>query len=332
MTTAVTGAAGYLGTQMLLSLRDRGQPALALNAGAASLPALDDMPVHDLAALDTDGLTALLRAREVREIVHFAGSGQVNGSLDDPLHEYEDTLQEVLLLARAATQAGVARFVLSSTASVYGVPDRMPIKEETPLRPISPYGAAMGMAERIVSDTAAAAGFTTATLRYFNVAGADPLGRAGETGKPRHLIKAAAQIAVGTRAEPLRIYGDDYETPDGTPIRDYLHVSDMADAHMAALDYLRRGGPSAVLNCGYGEGVSVREVVSAVERVTGRPLPTVIAPRRPGDPPQLIADDAKIRTLLGWAPRFDDIDLIVRSAIEWEDTQKSVPAEGETAA
>ena len=326
MTTAVTGAAGYLGTQMMLCLTDAGRDPLGVDAEGALPPALSGARYAVLPSDEAGPLEAAFRDHGVEEVVHFAGSGDVDLSVRDPLTEYQDTLVRTLTVARAALSAGVRRFVFSSTASVYGVPDLIPIKEGTALRPISPFGAAMGMAERIVLDACTAAGVKVATLRYFNVAGADPALRAGEQGRPRHLIRAAAQIAVGSREEPLRIYGDDYETPDGTAIRDFLHVADMADAHRCALDYLAGGAPSIVLNCGYGTGASVAEVVGAFGRVTGKPLPTVPAPRREGDPPQLIADDAKIRTVLGWTPRFDDLDLIVRSAVAWEAQAGAVPA------
>ena len=318
MTTAVTGAAGYLGTQMMLCLTDAGGDPLGIDAEGGLPLALSDARFAALPSDDAGPLTAAFRDHGVDEVVHFAGSGDVDFSVRDPLTEYQDTLVRTLTVTRAALSAGVRRFVFSSTASVYGVPDLIPIKEGTELRPINPFGAAMGMAERIVRDACKASGIALATLRYFNVAGADTRLRAGETGRPRHLIRAAAQIAVGARSEPLRIYGDDYETPDGTAIRDFLHVADMADAHRCALRYLRDGGGSVVLNCGYGEGASVAEVVSAFGRVTGTPLPTVPAPRRAGDPPQLIADDAKIRSVLGWTPRYDDLDTIVRSSVEWE--------------
>lgn len=318
MTTAVTGAAGYLGTQEMLCLTDAGADPLGVDADGALPDALSGARFATLPSDDAGPLTAAFRDHGVDEVVHFAGSGDIDFAVRDPLTEYQDTLVRTLTVTRAALAAGVRRFVFSSTASVYGVPELIPIKEGTELRPINPFGAAMGMAERVVLDACQAAGIKLATLRYFNVAGADPQLRAGETGRPRHLIRAAAQIAVGARGEPLRIYGDDYDTPDGTAIRDFLHVADMAEAHACALRYLEGGGSSVVLNCGYGEGASVAEVVGAFGRVTGRELPTVPAPRRAGDPPQLIADDAKIRSVLGWTPRFDDLDLIVRSSVDWE--------------
>lgn len=318
MTIAVTGAAGYLGTHMVLSLSDRGDDVVAFAAAPKPDTLPDRVPHYDVATDDVRLLTRLFKDQGVRSVVHFVSEGTVPASLIDPLREYENTLVATLTVLRAATEARIEHLVFSSTASIYGVPDRMPIREETPSNSISPFGAAMAMAERMVQDVCRPAAIATAILRYFNVAGADPGLRAGETGPPKHLIKAAAQIATGVRPAPLKIYGMDYDTPDGTCIRDYIHVTDMADAHAAALDHLAGGGDSMVLNCGYGEGVSVMEVVGAVERVTGAPLETILAPRRPGDPPLLIADTAAIRTTLGWTPRYDSIDQIVATAIAWE--------------
>ncbi|WOI52723.1 UDP-glucose 4-epimerase GalE [Parvularcula sp. LCG005] len=319
MTIAVTGAAGYLGTHMLLGLHDRGENVLAVAQTDDIIPYLrTKMPNIRLPREDADSLADQFRQHDVHHVIHFAGESTITDSLIDPLAAFDQILGSTLTVLKAAKAASVEHFVFSSTASVYGVPQRMPIQEEAPLSPISPFGAAMAMAERMVTDVCRPAAISTAVLRYFNVAGADPKGRAGEGGHPRHLIKAAAQIATGILDESLKIYGDDYETPDGTAIRDYLHVSDMADAHAAAMDYLIRGGRSVILNCGYGEGYSVREVIDAVEKVMGHEMPTTVAPRRAGDPPQLIADNAGIRTTLGWTPRYDDIDLIVRTAIDWE--------------
>ena len=319
MTIAVTSATGYLGTHMLLSLMDRGDDAVGFATDGELPAALEkSVPLEIIALDDKDGLAEAFARHKIRAVIHFAGDGTIPASLIDPQREYERTLTGTLTMLRAATQAKCEHVVFSSTASVYGVPDRMPIREETPLGPISPFGAAMAMAERIVSDVCRPACISTAILRYFNVAGADPKLRAGEPGRPRHLIKAAAQIATGILCEPLKIYGDDYDTPDGTCIRDYIHVMDMADAHAVALDHLQRGGDPVVLNCGYGEGVSVMEVIESVRRVTGDRLDTRIAPRRPGDPPLLIADTGAIRSVLDWSPRYNNIDLIIRTAIDWE--------------
>ncbi|MEM9232923.1 MAG: UDP-glucose 4-epimerase GalE, partial [Pseudomonadota bacterium] len=313
------GATGYIGTHMLLSLMDRGDDVVAF-ATNGELPAAlaAQVPLEIVAVNDADTLGARFTEHNVKGIIHFTGDGTVPSSLIHPLREYEQTLIATLTMLRAATQARCEHIVFSSTASVYGVPERMPIREETPLNSISPFGAAMAMAERLVTDICRPACISTAILRYFNAAGADPRLRAGETGHPKHLIKAAAQIATGILDEKLKIYGDDYDTPDGTAIRDYIHVSDMAEAHAVALDHLVRGGDPVILNCGYGEGVSVRDVIAAVQRVAGVELDTRVTSRRPGDPPILIADTAAIRSVLGWSPRYDDLEMIVRTAIDWE--------------
>ncbi len=325
MTIAVTGATGYLGAHMLLSLLDRGDNVVGFAQEGALPEALrGPVPLCIVPTSDDKILTRLFQEYGIKSVIHFTGYGTVPGSIIDPLREYRETLIQTLSTLRAATSAKVEQFVFSSTASVYGTPDRMPINEDAPLASISPYGASMAMAERIVSDVCRPACISTAILRYFNVAGADPKCRFGEPGHPRHLIKAAAQIATGILDEPLKIYGTDYDTPDGTAIRDYIHVSDMADAHAAALDYLARGGRSIILNCGYGEGVSVRDVIKALERITHREIPTRIAPRRAGDPPQLIADNAAIRTTLGWSPRYDDLDFILRTAMDWEEKSRDL--------
>lgn len=324
MVIAVTGASGYLGSHMLLDLLDRGDEVVAI-AIDGELPAAiaASTPLHRMVIGRPDTLAEVFKDHHVNAIIHFAGDGTVPTSLIDPLDEYNRSLGTTLTMLTAACEAGIERIVFSSTASVYGVPVRMPINEETPLDPISPYGAAMAMAERIVSDVCKPACISTAVLRYFNVAGADPAGRAGEGGQPRHLIKAAAQIATGVMDKPLKIYGEDYDTPDGTAIRDYIHVADMADAHAAAHDYLVRHGDSITVNVGYGQGASVREVITAVEHVTGTPMNTLSSARRQGDPPQLIADTAAMRTRLGWTPRYNDLETIVRTAIDWEAKTKA---------
>ncbi len=319
MVIAVTGATGYPGTHMLLCLAGAGEAFVAFDS--MRMLKRTQKENADVIVDRMDNGAALAEKfvdHKVKEVIHFAGGGFVPASIDDPLTYYRDNTLTAYTLMTACIRAGVERLVLSSTASVYGVPARMPINEATPLEPISPFGSSMAMAERIASDVAAAGNLEIAILRYFNLAGADPDCRAGERGRPRHLIKVVAQIVVGTRKEKLQIYGNDYETPDGTCIRDYVHVSDMADAHLEALKYLRDGGASVTLNVGYGYGASVREVISAAERVTGQKIETEDTLRRPGDPPLLIADNAEIRTVLDWAPRYDDLDFIVRSAIDWE--------------
>ncbi|GAB4521715.1 MAG: UDP-glucose 4-epimerase GalE [Amphiplicatus sp.] len=320
MSVLVTGGAGYIGAHMMLALRDAGEPAVALDdlsVGARWL-APQDAPLVVADVGDKTALTKAFAEHDVREVIHFAGSALVPESLERPLAYYRNNTAKTLALIEACVEARVDRFIFSSTAAVYGTPEKAPVAEMAAIRPISPYGASMAMSERILADAALAYGLSYVILRYFNVAGADPKGRAGEIGRPTHLLKVAAQIAVGARKEVLEIYGADYPTPDGTAIRDYVHVSDIADAHLSALSRVRAGAARLTLNVGYGRGYSVREMIEAVERVTGKPLPYETGPRRPGDPAQLIADTAAIRAALNWRPRYDDIDFIVRTAIDWE--------------
>ncbi len=320
MTVLVTGGAGYVGSHMLLALKDAGEPAVALDD--LSLGSRDLIPKEVPLIVGSVGDRALvaktLKEHGIADVIHFAGSTHVRESLERPLAYYRNNTANTIALLEASVAAGLKRFIFSSTAAVYGEPESSPVSEDAPPRPITPYGASMAMSERIVADAAAARGFAHMTLRYFNVAGADRELRTGETGKPTHLVKVAAQIAVGARREKLQIFGSDYPTPDGTAIRDYIHVTDVAEAHLSALQAMRRNGRSATLNVGYGRGYSVCEVVMSVERVTGARIPREFAPRRAGDPPQLIADCAEARKTLDWSPRFDDIDFIVRSAIDWE--------------
>lgn len=332
MSVLVTGGAGYIGAHMLLALEEAGETAIAiddLSHGARWLvPSSARLYTGDVG--DQALVGKILADHAIEDVIHFAGSTLVQESIDDPLRYYENNSAKTLALLRACVKGGVKRFIFSSTAAVYGRPNTSPVSESAPIYSITPYGAAMAMSERMLADIAAAHGIDYVTLRYFNVAGADPDLRAGQIGKPTHLVRVAAQIAVGARAEKLQIYGSDYPTPDGSAIRDYVHVSDLADAHLSALGRLRAGGGSITLNVGYGRGYSVLEVIDAFEAITGAPLPTEAAPRRPGDPPQLIADSAAIRAVLDWRPRFDEIDIIVRTAIEWEHKLNGALLEAQT--
>jgi UDP-glucose 4-epimerase len=320
MTILVTGAAGYVGAHMLIALAEAGEGAAAidnLSTGARALCADPEaLIVGDVG--DKQRMLEIIRSRKIDEVIHFAGSTLVPESLARPLDYYSNNTAKTIEFLLACVEGGVERFIFSSTAAVYGAPEHTPISELDAVQSISPYGASMAMSERVLEDAARAYGFSYATLRYFNVAGADPKGRAGQVGKPTHLIRIAAQIAAGARSGPLEIYGTDYPTPDGTAIRDYVHVSDLADSHLASLAHLRSGGRSKIFNVGYGRGYSVIEVIDAFERITGERLPIVAGPRRPGDPAQLIADTAAIRSELQWRPRYDDIDFIVETAIDWE--------------
>ena len=321
MSVLVTGAAGYIGSHMLLALLDAGEEAVALDnlsAGARWL-APKGAPFVEADIGDSAALARVFKEYDIKSVIHFAGSILVPESIRRPLEYYKNNTANTLSLIQSCVEAEITQFIFSSTASVYGLPERVPISETTAWAPITPYGASMAMSERILQDAAAVHDLSYVTLRYFNVAGADPKMRAGEIGKPTHLIKVAAQIAVGARKEKLQVFGDDYPTPDGAAIRDYVHVSDIAEAHLTALEHLRRGKVSMTLNCGYGRGYSVYEVIEAFERVTGASLDYEIASRRVGDPPQLIADNAAIRTEFDWRPRYDDIDFIVETAMAWEE-------------
>jgi UDP-glucose 4-epimerase len=319
-TVLVTGGAGYIGSHAVLALREAGLDCVVLDnlttGFREAVPAEVPLVVGDIA--DRDLVARTCRTHAVTAILHFAASVVVPESVADPLKYYANNVGGSIGLFAGAVAGGVRRLVFSSTAAVYGEPETVPVAETAPLLPVNPYGASKLMVERILADTAAAHGLDYLILRYFNVAGADPLGRAGQrTRGATHLIKVACEVAAGRRPM-LDIFGSDYPTADGTCIRDYIHVSDLADAHVLALRYLARGGTARVLNCGYGRGYSVREVADAVSRVIGRPLPTRLAGRRAGDPARIVAAADAIRTELGWTPRHADLDGIVHSAYRWE--------------
>lgn len=321
MSVLVTGGAGYIGSHMVLGLIDRGEDVVVLDDlstgfGWAVPPAARFVKgdVGD-AALVSD----VLGRHGIEAVVHFAGSIVVPDSLADPLGYYLNNTVKSRSLIEACVRAGVGRFIFSSTAAVYGIPAANPVFEEAPLDPISPYGSSKLMTEWMLRDCARAHGLAYVALRYFNVAGADPQGRTGQsTARATHLIKVASQVALGQR-KVLEIFGRDYDTPDGSCVRDYIHVSDLIAAHLDALAHLRGGGEGGVFNCGYGRGYSVLDVVGALERAVGRPLPVRDMPRRAGDPPMLVAGADRVRSLLGWQPRHDDLDFIVRTALAWED-------------
>lgn len=316
----VTGGAGYIGSHAVLALRDQGRSVVVLDnlstGHRIAVPA--GVPLIEGDVGDQGMLTDLFARYGVGTVMHFAGSIVVSESMEQPLAYYRNNTVNSLALIEACARAGIGQFIFSSSAAVYGMPDRQPIDEDAPTQPINPYGVSKLMTEWMLRD-AAAHGLRYVALRYFNVAGADPLGRSGQRSRvATHLIKIAAQTATGQRRE-LSIFGDDYDTPDGTCIRDYLHVSDLAEAHIAALAHLERGGNSQVLNCGYGRGHSVREVLAMVERVSGRPLSMRVGPRRAGDPPALVASATRIGQVLGWTPRHADLEGIVASALAWEE-------------
>lgn len=316
----VTGGAGYIGSHVLHALTDAGIPAVTiddLSAGRReAIPAAVPLVEGDIGSAEL--LDRVMRDHRVDAVMHFAGSIVVPELVVKPLDYYRNNTANSLTLLGACLRAGIDKVVFSSTAAVYGAPESVPIREDAPTVPINPYGASKLMTEQMLRDAGAAHGLRSVILRYFNVAGADPAGRTGQaTPVATHLIKVACQALLGRRP-PLAIFGTDYDTPDGTCIRDYIHVSDLADAHVLALLHLRRGGGSLLMNCGYGRGASVREVVRTLEEVSGEQVPATFADRRPGDPPQLVAGADRIREQLGWVPKHDRLDGIVRSALSWE--------------
>ena len=260
----------------------------------------------------------MIASHQVDAIIHFAGSVIVPESMRDPLGYYRNNTMTTRSLLSAAVRCGVRNFIFSSTAAVYGNPDRVPVPEDAPTRPLSPYGSSKLMTEIMLHDVAAAHDLNFVVLRYFNVAGADPQARIGlATAGATHLLKVAVEAATGQRAR-IEVFGTDYPTPDGSCIRDFIHVSDLAQAHRAALAYLRDGGPSVTLNCGYGRGYTVIETIEAVRRVSGRQFAVQYGQRRPGDIMTMIADTTRIRNTLDWTPQFDDLDTIAAHALAWE--------------
>jgi UDP-glucose 4-epimerase len=325
-TILVTGAAGFIGSHAILTLLEAGYTVIAidnLSTGRRwAVPPEITFIEGDVG--DAARMRNVFAKYPIDAVMHFAGSIEVGESVTHPLDYYRNNTGGSLTLIEAVVAAGIKRVVFSSTAAVYGEPESQPIFEEAPTRPINPYGWTKLMTEQMLRDTAAATGLSFAILRYFNVSGADPKGRAGESiQKPSHLIKRAVQVAVGVLPE-LGIFGEDYPTPDGTCVRDYIHVSDLVDAHLLALRHLEDGGENLTLNCGHGKGVSIREVVQAVERAIDGPLKVRSAPRRPGDPPALIAAADKIKAKLGWQPRYD-LDAMVVSALKWERQLAAAP-------
>ena len=322
MSVLVTGGAGYIGSHMVLALADAGEAVTVLdNLSTGVRSAVDARATFVEGDVgDSDLVSKTLRENDVSAVIHFAGSIVVPESVADPLKYYLNNTAKTRTLIEACVQEKVPHFVFSSTAAVYGTPEQVPVAEDAMLNPMSPYGRSKLMSEWMLQDVAAAHDLKYAVLRYFNVAGADPDGRSGQsTRDATHLIKVAVQTALGTR-DHMSIYGDDYATPDGTCIRDYIHVSDLIAAHVAALGHLRGGGASLTANCGYGHGASVREVIDAVERVSGTKVDARMAGRRAGDPDAIVADATRAREVLGWSPVHDDLDEIVRHALAWERT------------
>ena len=315
----LTGGAGYIGSHVLKLLGEKGFELLTyddLSTGHRWAILYGQLVEADL--LDEKKLEEVFEAFKPEAVIHFAAKVVVPESINDPLKYYLNNVQGSLNLLKLCVKFKIKGFIFSSSAAVYGIPEKLPVTEDSLLKPINPYGWSKLMVEQMLEDFSKAYGLRYVSLRYFNAAGADPKGRIGQVSKnPTHLITRALKAALG-QLPYLEIYGTNYPTPDGTCIRDFIHVEDLAVAHFLALKYLLEGGKSGVYNCGYGRGYSVREVIETVKKVTKRDFPVKEGPRRPGDPPVLVASCEKIKKGLGWVPQYEDLDLIIKTAWDWE--------------
>ena len=319
MKVLVTGGAGYIGSHVVRQLGQAGHDIIVfdnLSTGYRWAVTHGELVVGDLA--DEAALEQLFSDHDFEAVLHFAANIVVPESVDNPLKYYSNNTRNTLNLLKAVERHRVPKMVFSSTAAVYGMPEQTVLTEDLPLAPINPYGASKMMSERMIMDLASASSLNYVILRYFNVAGANPDGLLGQaTPEATHLIKVACECVTGKR-DSMSIFGTDYDTRDGTCVRDYIHVEDLAKAHVMALDYMAGGGESRVLNCGYGRGFTVREVIDMVKQQSGQDFSVTEAGRRAGDPAALMADNTRIREVLGWEPSFDDLETIVATALAWE--------------
>lgn len=319
MRILVTGGAGYIGSHVVKALGEKNYEVVTydnLSTGNSWAILYGDLVISDLS--NKEDIKKVIDLFKPDAVMHFAAHIVVPESVIDPLKYYKNNVSNTLTLLDVLLESGINKFIFSSTAAVYGIPERIPVTEEESLKPINPYGESKKMVEMILKDMSNAYNFKYVSLRYFNVAGADSNGRIGQAYREStHLITRALKTAKG-KFEKLYIYGTDYPTPDGTCIRDYIHVDDLAEAHLIALEYLIRGGTSDIFNCGYGHGYSVREVIDAAKKITGINFPVEETERRLGDPPILIADVNKIKRILKWEPKYDDLEYIIRTAWNWE--------------
>jgi len=317
----VTGGAGYIGSHAVLALADAGWPVAVIDNLTTGFrwAVPEEVPFYEGDIEDAFLLARIFEEQGTGAVMHFAGSIIVPESVENPLKYYHNNTAKSRALIAAAVTAGVSHFIFSSTAATYGIPEVSPVTEDSPKTPINPYGMSKLMTETMLADTARAHPLNYCALRYFNVAGADPRARTGQsTAGATHLIKVAVEAALGKRSH-VDVFGSDYATPDGTGVRDYIHVSDLANAHVLALEALiAEPGRSLTMNCGYGRGFSVLEVLDAVDRVTNRTIDRRVGPRRPGDPDSLISDNRRIKATLPWEPQYADLDMIVGHALAWE--------------
>lgn len=326
----VTGGAGYIGSHVVKQLGRNNERVVILDnlsTGFAESVTHGELVVGDTS--DRELVDRVLKEHNVESVLHFAAHTVVPESVSNPLKYYGNNTCATRNLLQCCAEANVKHVIFSSTAAVYGIPDNTMVTEQTPKDPINPYGMSKLMSEYMLRDLSLATDLRHVALRYFNVAGSDPEGEIGQsTRQATVLIKVAVEAALGVRPQ-LSIFGTDYPTEDGTGVRDYIHVSDLADAHIAALDYLRKGGDSTTLNCGYGHGYSVRQVLDAVEKALGKPFPVVEEARRAGDPPAVVANVDKIHQTLDWQPQYDDLNVIVQSSLDWEKKLQARRAAGE---
>lgn len=317
----VTGGAGYIGSHAVLALIDAGWPVAVIDnlTTGFRFAVPEGVPFYEVDIADPILLARIIAEQKIAAVMHFAGSIIVPESVSDPLKYYHNNTAKTRELIASAVNGNVAHFIFSSTAATYGIPAVSPVTEEAPQCPINPYGMSKLMSETMLRDTAAAHPLNFCVLRYFNVAGADPDGRSGQsTAGATHLIKVAVEAALGKR-DKVEVFGTDFDTPDGTGVRDYIHVSDLAGAHVLALEaLLSQPHQSLIMNCGYGQGYSVLEVLDAVDRVTNQRITRQISPRRAGDPDSLISDNRRIMASLPWVPQYDDLDTIIAHALQWE--------------
>ncbi|ACO04487.1 MAG TPA: UDP-glucose 4-epimerase GalE [Persephonella sp.] len=323
MKVLITGGAGYIGSHIVKVLGEKKYEILVidnLSKGHKEAVIYGDLVVIDLK--NKTALEDIFKRFKPDAVMHFAASIEVGESVKKPLKYYQNNTANTLNLLETMLEYGVNKFIFSSTAAVYGTPVKVPIPEDHPINPINPYGQSKSFIEKVLQDLDRSSGLKYISLRYFNAAGADPEGRIGESHDPEtHLIPLILKTAKGER-ESIKIFGTDYPTPDGTCIRDYIHVDDLADAHLLALEYLLNGGESEVFNCGYGHGYSVREVINTAKKVTDIDFKVEEADRRPGDPPVLVADSTKLKQKLNWIPQFDDLEYIIQTAWNWELNKK----------